>query len=150
MLVKGGPGRYWGHRHVNNTLCPLLISPSTRWPHLAEDIFWCIFLNEKSHNWSLFLRVKLAISQHPVPSHYLNQCWSYSQTHICGTRGDELTITSVLWIWLYYVINAGCDHKLRYPTCGRQFPSETNNLVAKSVCFCQNIESNSTVSEQIE
>ena len=45
-------------------------------------------------HWNLFLGVQLAISQYwfrywlvacPATSHYLNQCWSRVQTHICVT-----------------------------------------------------------------
>ena len=44
----------------------------------------------------LFIRVQLTITQHlfrlwlgavSVTSHYLNQCWSDSLTHRCGTKG---------------------------------------------------------------
>ena len=47
-------------------------------------------------NWSLFPRFQLTITQHwfskwlgaeKATSHYLNQCWPDSLTHICGTRG---------------------------------------------------------------
>ena len=50
---------------------------------------------------TLFPRVQLAISQHwfklwfgveQATSHYLNQCWPSSLTHICGTRGDALMV----------------------------------------------------------
>ena len=53
-------------------------------------VFWLKF------HWSLFLRVQLKTNQHwfrwwlgaeQVTSHYLNQCWCDSLTHICGTRG---------------------------------------------------------------
>ena len=54
-------------------------------------------------HWSLFPRVQLTISQHwfrkwlgaeQATSHYLNQCWPSSLTHICGTRGRWLKIGS--------------------------------------------------------
>ena len=57
---------------------------------MASFVFWLKF------HWSLFLRVQLAITQHwfrqwlgaeQVTSHYLNQCWPDSLTHVCGTRG---------------------------------------------------------------
>ena len=47
-------------------------------------------------HWSLFPGVKLIIRQHwfrqwlsteQATSHYLNQCWTSSLTHLCGTRG---------------------------------------------------------------
>ena len=47
-------------------------------------------------HWIFFTRVQLTINQHwfrdwlvacAAPSHYLNQCWPSSPTHICGTRG---------------------------------------------------------------
>ena len=53
-------------------------------------VFWLKF------HWNLFLRVHLKTNQHwfrwwlgaeQVTSHFLNQCWRDSLTHICGTRG---------------------------------------------------------------
>ena len=47
-------------------------------------------------HWSMFPGVQLTISQYwfskrlcveQATSHYLNQCWPDSLTHICGTRG---------------------------------------------------------------
>ena len=69
---------------------------------VSQTIFSAAFLWMKSFvlwlkfHWSLFLRVKLAITQHwfrlwlgaeQAASHYLNQCWPDSLMHICGTRG---------------------------------------------------------------
>ena len=57
---------------------------------MQSFVFWLTFL------WSLFLKVQLKITQHwfekwldaeKATSHYLNQCWPSSLTHICGTRG---------------------------------------------------------------
>ena len=57
---------------------------------MKSFVFWLTF------HLSLFLRVQLVITQHwfrywlgtySAPSHYLNQCWHYSLTHTCGTRG---------------------------------------------------------------
>ena len=57
---------------------------------MKSFVFWFEF------HWSLFLRVQLTICQHwfrkwpgadLATSHYLNQCWPSSPTHICGTRG---------------------------------------------------------------
>ena len=67
--------------------------------HFADDIFGCIFVNEKfwiliKIEWSLFLGLQLTISQHwfrkwlgaeYAKSYYLNQWWPDSLTHICGT-----------------------------------------------------------------
>ena len=53
-------------------------------------VFWFEF------QWSLFLRIQLITFQHwfrkwlgtdQATSHYLNQCWPSSLTHICGTSG---------------------------------------------------------------
>ena len=88
--------------------------------HFAADILSRISFNENVINFysifvsHLFLRGQLTINQYLfrlwlgtcfVPSYYLNQCWPSSLTHICGTRGDELTnqgwmreiYTSVIW-----------------------------------------------------
>ena len=71
-----------------------------------------VFLWMKKHEfrlkfqWNLFLRVQLTIFQHwfrywlgadQVTSHYLNQCWPSSPTHICVTRGDELKQLKLDW-----------------------------------------------------
>ena len=60
---------------------------------LADDNFKCMFLNEngrisiRSHR-KLFPGVQLTISQHWFSkTHYLNQCWLSSLTHICDIRG---------------------------------------------------------------
>ena len=54
---------------------------------------------------SLFPRVPLIIFQHwfrwwfgadQATSHYLNQCWPSSPTHICGTRGRWVNFHSLL------------------------------------------------------
>ena len=57
------------------------------------------------YHWSLFLRVKLTITQHwfrwwfdaeEATSHYLNQSWPDSLTHICDTRGSWVI---PWWVW---------------------------------------------------
>ena len=57
---------------------------------MKSFVFWLKF------HWSVFLRVQLTISQRwfrwwlgadQATSHYLNQCWPSSLTHICSTRG---------------------------------------------------------------
>ena len=67
---------------------------------LAEDNFKCIFFNENDRipiRFSLKFVPRSPIDNKPVlvqviawrlsvPTHYLNQCWPSSQTHICGTR----------------------------------------------------------------
>ena len=61
---------------------------------MRNIVFWSTF------HFSLFLRVQLTITQHwfrywfvdySAPSHHVNQCWPDSLTHICCTRGDELS-----------------------------------------------------------
>ena len=56
-------------------------------------------------HWSLFLKVQLMMTQHwfrfwlgaeKATSHYLNQCWPDSLTHLCGTRGRGVNCLSVL------------------------------------------------------
>ena len=72
--------------------------------YFTDDLINCISVNEK-------FCISIRIAQKFVPkgpinkksalvqvmawrrtgaSHYLNQCWPCSPTHICGTRGDEL------------------------------------------------------------
>ena len=46
--------------------------------------------------WSLFLGSQVIGLAYSVPSHYLNQCWPYTLTHICGTRGKWVKIPIVL------------------------------------------------------
>ena len=69
--------------------------------HFAVKILKRIFLDKHvefrfEFHWSLFVRVQLTISKHwfgqwlgaeQATSHYQNQCWPSSLTHICGTRG---------------------------------------------------------------
>ena len=69
------------------------ISQTTFWnafSWMKNFVFWFEF------HWSLFVRVQLTIFQHwfrwwlgadQATSHYPNQCWPSSLTHICGTRG---------------------------------------------------------------
>ena len=56
-------------------------------------------------HWNIFFRVKLTICQHwfrqwlgavQGMSHYLNQCWHSSSTHICGTRGRWIKYLSCI------------------------------------------------------
>ena len=62
---------------------------------LADDILKCSLMKIikfwfKFH-WNLFPAVQLTINQHwfakQVTSHFLNQWWQSSLTHICSTRG---------------------------------------------------------------
>ena len=69
--------------------------------HLADDIFGCISVNEEicilikislkfvpkdpiDNNPAL---VQIMVWRRIATSHYLNQCWPDSLTHLCGTRG---------------------------------------------------------------
>ena len=75
---------------------------------LADDIFKCIFWTKMvifrlKFYWNLFPEVQLTINQHwfrwwlgteQATSHYLNQCWPSSLTHICGTKGRLVNNTS--------------------------------------------------------
>ena len=63
--------------------------------------FWFEF------QWSLFPRVQLTICQHwtrkwlgvdQTISHYMNQCWPSSVTHVCGTRGRWVKERWRMWI----------------------------------------------------
>ena len=97
----------------------LTLLPLGKWLPF-QRYFKCIFINWNLVFWlefhqSLFLRVQLTISQpwfglwlgaEQMTSHYLNQGWPSSPTHICDTR--------VRWV----KILAGCreDHKLLVPS----------------------------------
>ena len=76
---------------------------------LADDLFKCIFLNE---NYRIPIQISLKcvarslINNKPAlvqvmawrrtgTSHYLNQCWPSSLTHICGTRGRWVKLRSI-------------------------------------------------------
>ena len=89
--------------YISDDSC-LIIFNSSRPGHngrlFADDIFRCIFVNFSvfwlKFHWSLFLMVRLIITQHwfrywldaaQTTSHYLNQCWPDSLTHTCGSRG---------------------------------------------------------------
>ena len=74
--------------------------PRIKWPPFSDDIFRCIFANE---HFCIFIKILLKfVPKRPIDnspslvkimawrqyatSHYLNQCWPDSLTHICGTR----------------------------------------------------------------
>ena len=64
------------------TVSQTTVSNAFSW--MKGFVFWFNF------HWSLCLRVQLTISQRwfrSAPSHYLNQCWHISLTHICSTQG---------------------------------------------------------------
>ena len=76
--------------------CVLSLSPEQNGLHF--DIFKRIFMNEKLYiliQISLKLVLKGPIDNkamwwlgaEQVTSHYINQCWHSSLTHICGSRG---------------------------------------------------------------
>ena len=82
---------------------------------LAEDIFERIFLNENVRiliqislkfvpkgpidNKSILVQVMAGTEQ--ATSHYLNQCWPYSLTHICVTRPQWVnSIAALSGCWL--------------------------------------------------
>ena len=82
---------------------------------ISQTIFLYPFSRKKSFvfslkfHWNLFLRVQLAITQHYwVPSHYLNQCWSNSLTHICGTRGRWVNGKITVYRLLFHVTIGNC------------------------------------------
>ena len=82
---------------------------------ISQTIFFYPFSRKKSFvfslkfHWNLFFRVQLAITQHYwVPSHYLNQCWSNSLTHICGTRGRWVNGKITAYRLLFHVTIGNC------------------------------------------
>ena len=103
----------WRHRNVREQLTHLTrgqnghrVTFSNAFSWMKYFVFWIDF------HWRLFPRVQSTIFQHwfrwwlgadQATSHYLNQCWPSSLTHIFGTRGDELKddsmpiVTLVAW-----------------------------------------------------
>ena len=86
------------------SISPTMFSDTFSWT--KSVIFWLQF------HWSLFLRVQLTIFQHwfrwwlgadQATSHYLNQCWPDSLTHICDTRGRWINCKSDLMIFGYFL-----------------------------------------------
>ena len=90
-------------------------SPLNKMAAISQTIFSNAFLGIKSsafwskcRHWSFFLRIQLTTIKHwfrqwlgaeYATSHYLNQCWTDSKTHICGTMGrwvKRLTTTCKL------------------------------------------------------
>ena len=85
-------------------------------------------------HWNMFLRVQFTIFQHwfrqrlvafSAPSHYLNQCWPSSPTHICGTRGRWINSTSLIMM----TSSNGNIFRVTGPLCGEftgpgEFPAQ--------------------------
>ena len=124
-VAEGCLTAWRGIKTVVTAMGPLSDSCNERSPHgqngrhFADDIFRCIFVNENfvswlKFHWSFVLRVQLTITQQWLRwwlgteyaiSHYLNQCWPDSLTHICRTRGR----------WLKNVINTwGVDTTVKF------------------------------------
>ena len=89
-------------RDIDKYFCFNLSPSGQNGPHLAGDIFRCIFVNEKFCN-SIMISLEIAakgpIDNNPAliqimdwrrirHSHELNHCWPDSLTHIRGTGGD--------------------------------------------------------------
>ena len=75
-----------------STISQTIFSIAFSW--MTIFVFWFKF------HWSLFVKLQLTISEHwfrywlgaeQATSHYLNQCWPCSPTHICGSRGRWVT-----------------------------------------------------------
>ena len=77
--------------------------PQTKWPHHWHTTFsnafsWTKIMESRfKFHWNLFPGTQLITPQHwfrqwlgaeQAPSHYLNQWWPSSLTHICGTSGE--------------------------------------------------------------
>ena len=88
--------------------CPVNSSPLNKMVAISQTIFsdafsWMkIFIFWVQFHLILFLWVQLTITQHwfrqwlgaeYATSHYLNQWWPHSLTHVCGTRGICLDLT---------------------------------------------------------
>ena len=84
-----------------------LSPPGQNGRHFTDDILRCIFVNSHfvfwlKFHWNLFPMIQLIIAQHWLrqwlgTSHYLNQCWPSSRTHICGTRGRWVKLLLPQW-----------------------------------------------------
>ena len=117
-LVRMAAGQVW--RYQRQLDCQFnSSSPGQNGRHFAEDIFICMFLNEKfcifiwislkfvpngpiDKKWALVqLMAWRRIGSKPLPFTllyftYLNQCWSSWPTHICSTRGR--------WVEVFIII----------------------------------------------
>ena len=93
--------------------------PWTKWPPIWQTTFSNAFSSMKmtklwfKFHWNMFSGVQLTISQHwfrwwlgaeQATSHYLNQWWPSSLTHICGTRGKwvKQSLRSLSYWWRSY------------------------------------------------
>ena len=98
MNIAGSPRpshNIWHWMRAKEIKTRLTHLPLDKMAAISQAIFsdafsWMkIFIFWSKFHWNLFLRVQLTITQHfvpsLVPSHYLNQCWPDSLTHICGT-----------------------------------------------------------------
>ena len=73
----------------------------TKWTLFSWRHFQMHFLFRLISQWGLFLRVQLTISNiaGPAPSHYLNQCWPSSLTHIWDIRPQGVSYTNRPFAW---------------------------------------------------
>ena len=62
----------------------------------------------KSLRFALWYRELLNLLDYSVPSHYMNQCWPDSLTHICGTWGRWVNFGDILFPATYQFL--GADH----------------------------------------
>ena len=93
-------------KRLAHSLTLLLHLPLDKMAAISQMIFsdallWMkIFVFWLKFHWSLFLSFQMTKAEHwfrkQVPSHYLNQCWPNSLTHICATRGRGVKL--FLWI----------------------------------------------------
>ena len=127
--------------------CSLNVSPVdsvlnhplwTKFRRFADDSFICIFVTEK---FCILIKISLKfvpkdpIENNPAPvqimawqqisaSHYLNQCWPSSLTHICGTRGR----------WIKPVISIAASKQINVSTGQRNLNDVSTGLCNLNTC----------------
>ena len=114
----------WEHSLRNYHFTYLkLISHWTYGRRFTDDIFKWIFVNEKFYK---LIKISLnsarkgltdnnidnsiGLNNGLATSHYLNQCWTSSLTHICGTRGTWVK-TAIEHILTYSSNDMGYQQK---------------------------------------
>ena len=99
----------------NKNISRFVINSSPPGRNFADYIPKCIFMNEKvcisiqilltfDPMGPIYKNLALVHVMEPAPSHYLNECWPSSPTHICGTRLKSVNASCVItYNWFYNI-----------------------------------------------
>ena len=116
-----------------------ILRPRKNGCRFPDDIFKCIFLNENVWIAEDFNVPKIRINNIPVlaqimagadqaTSHYLNQCWTDSLTHLCATRG--WWVKTSYWMTLYKMsLKSNITNSLWMRPC------QLSSIYAVTFCF---------------